>query len=701
MSRRLLAFLALAIGLVGAAAEARVVRVAIERREPLLGGKPFGLAGPYETLVGTVEFALDPALRQNQAVVDLGLAPRNERGEVVFTADFYLLKPLDVRRGNGRVYYEVPNRGGKGILRRLQYAEPSLDPRAPPELGDGWLLEQGFSLAWMGWQWDVPERPGLLRLRAPIATDRGRPIEGLVRSVVIVGERKDEAPLADSSHLEYPPVDPRGKDSRLYVRDHRLAPPRLLPRKSWRFVGTSKVALDGGFEPGRIYEVVYRSRDPRVAGCGLAATRDLVSFFKNEAGPRNPLAGVTVALGHGISQSGRFLRHFLHQGFNEDEQGRRVFDGVFVEVAGAGRGSFNHRFAQASRDGHQHWNVHYPTDLFPFADRSDTDPETGEAAGLLDRAIETGTTPKLFHVVTAYEYWNRAASLMHTDPAGGRDLALPDTSRAYLIASAQHGPGSLAPTGGGAGGSDVVHATNPNDFRPAIRALVRALDQWVAEGVEPPPSQYPRIADGTLVPPEGAGWPALPGIRFPLVRNEPARVDYGPEWARGVITVEPPRLGPVFPALVPAVDADGNDRAGIRLPEVAVPLASQTGWNWRHPSAGAPDALAAYRGSYLPFGWTKAEREAKGDPRPSVEERYRGREDYLGRVAMAAVALARERFLLPQDVPFVLERAAAHWDGRASTVPRARRPATEGGAGSHRPSSSRKTALSRPARSLW
>jgi len=668
MSRRRLVSIALALGLVGAAAEARVVRVTIDRRESVLAGKPFGLAGAYETLVGTVELALDPALRQNQAVVDLGLAPRNERGEVAFTADLFILKPVELRRGNGRVYYEVPNRGGKGILRRLQYAEGSLDPRQPADFGDGWLMEQGFSLAWMGWQWDVPERPGLLRLRAPIATDGGRPIEGLVRSVVIVGEKKGEAPLADASHFAYPPVDPTGRDSRLYVRDHRLDPPRLLPRKSWRFAGTSTVALDGGFEPGRIYEVVYRSRDPRVAGCGFAATRDLISFFKNDTGPQNPLAGVTLAVGHGISQSGRFLRHFLHQGFNEDEQGRRVFDGVFVEVAGAGRGSFNHRFAQASRDGHQHWNVHYPTDVFPFADRPGTDPESGETAGLLDQALASGTAPKLFHVVTAYEYWNRAASLMHTDPTGTSDAALPDTSRTYFIASAQHGPGALPPTEGGTNGNDGLYPTNPNDFRPAIRALVHALDGWVAQGDEPPPNRYPRIGDGTLAPPEGAGWPSLPGVRFPLVRNEPARVDYGPDWARGVIALEPPRLGSVFPALVPAVDADGNDRAGIRLPEVAAPLASQTGWNWRHPRVGAPDALVAYRGSYLPFAWTKAEREANGDPRLSVEERYRGREDYLGRVALSAVALVRERFLLPQDVPFVLERAAAHWDGRRASV---------------------------------
>jgi Alpha/beta hydrolase domain len=647
-------------------AEARVVRVTIERREPVLAGRPFGLAGPYETLVGTVELALNPALRQNQAVVDLALAPRNEKGEVVFAADLFILKPVDLRRGNGRVYYEVPNRGGKAILRRLQNAAASVDPREAAGFGDGWLMNQGFALVWMGWQWDVPDTPGLLRLRAPIATDGGRPITGLVRSVILLDERKDQAPLGDRGHAAYPAIDPDGRDSRLYVRDHRMDPPQLVPRKRWRFVDATTVALDGGFEPGRIYEVVYRSRDPRVVGCSLAATRDLVSFLKSEPGEANPLAGVKLALAHGISQSGRFLRHFLGQGFNEDEAGRRVFDGVFVEVAGAGGGSFNHRFAQPSRDPHQHWNVHYPADAFPFSDAPEADPETGETAGLLDREAASGTVPKVFHVVTAYEYWNRAASLMHTDPSGSRDLPLPETSRVYMIASAQHGAGTIPPVAGGAVDNVGLHTTNPNDFRPAIRAFVHALDEWVAAGIEPPPSRYPRISDGTLVPPENAGWPAVPGVRFPTVRNEPVRMDYGPEWSRGVISIEPPGLGHVFPALVPAVDADGNDRAGIRLPEIAAPLATQTGWNWRAPRTGAPDCLAPYVGSYLPFARTKAEREASGDPRPSIEERYRSREEYLGRASAAALALVRDRLLLPEDVPAVLDRAAAHWDWGAA-----------------------------------
>ena len=553
----------------------------------MLGGRPFGPAGPYETLVGTVEFAVDPSHPRNQAVVDLGLATRNAKGEVAFSADFYMIKPVDFARGNGRIYYEVPNRGGKGILRRLQYAgRSSLDPRDEADFGDGWLMRQGFTLVWMGWQWDVPEQPGLLRLRAPIAMNGPLSISGLVRAAVLLDERKPTAPLGDRGHIAYPAVDPKGRDSRLYVRDHKLDAPELVPRKLWRFSDATTVALDGGFEPGRLYEVVYKSKDPRVAGCGFTATRDLISFFKNDASAENPLAGARLAYAHGISQSGRFLRHLIYQGFNEDEEGRRVFDGVIAEVAGAGRGSFNHRFAQASRDGYQHWNILYPTDVFPFTDLPELDPATGETAGLLDRANASHTAPKLFHVMSGFEYWNRAGSLVHTDATGTQDAALADTSRVYFIASAQHGPGSLPPAEPGAGTNNGANPTNPNDFRPALRALVRALDEWVAHDVPPPASRYPTLADATLTTPERAGWPALRDVRLPLVRNEPVRMDYGPEWARGIITIEPPRLGPVYRALRaggrrrrqrPRGGADARDRGPARHADGLEPEGSEDG----------------------------------------------------------------------------------------------------------------------------
>jgi hypothetical protein len=246
-----------------------------------------------------------------------------------------------------------------------------------------------------------------------------------------------------------------------------------------------------------------------------------------------------------------------------------------------------------------------------------------------------------------------------TDAAGATDVEVPATTRVYALASVQHGPGRLPPA---AAGTEGALATNPIDYRPALRALVHALDLWVADGVLPPVSRYPRLSDGTLTTPEKAGWPDVPGTRFPIVRNEPPRLDFGPGWSRGVSTVEPPRLGPVYPALVPVVDMDGNDRAGLRLPEVAVPLETQTGWNWRAPGKGAPDALAAYVGASVPFAWTRTQREAANDPRPSIEERYSGRDDYLARVRRAADGLVADRLLLGEDVPRVVERAAAHWD---------------------------------------
>ena len=354
--------------LVAAAADARVVRLRVERREPVLNGRPFGAAGPFEKLVGKVDFGLDPNAPANELIVDLKLAPRNARGEVESTADFYLLKPVDPRRGNGRLFYEVGNRGGKSILPTFQKASGSPDPATEADFGDGALMREGFTLLWMGWQWDVPQRPGVMRMDMPVATENGKPITGLVRGNFILNERSNTAPVADRNHLAYAPIDPRSDEYVMTVRDEPAARGDVIPRSRWRFVDEANVALDGGFEPGRIYDVVYRSQNPKVVGCGLAGTRDLVSFFKYDTSPDNPIPGIRYAIGWGVSQSGRYLRHFLYQGFNADEQRRRVFDGVFDQVGGAGRGSFNHRFGQASRDALQYFNILFPVDLFPFTD---------------------------------------------------------------------------------------------------------------------------------------------------------------------------------------------------------------------------------------------------------------------------------------------------------------------------------------------
>jgi hypothetical protein len=659
--RKLLVAIAMLV-LVASAADARVVRLRIERRELILDGRAFGAAGPYEKLIGKVDFALDPALPRNGDIVDLKLAPRNARGEVEASADFYMLKPVDPRRGNGRLFYEVGNRGGKSMLQTFQKAAGSADPSKESEFGDGALMRQGFTLLWMGWQWDVPERPGTMRMEMPIATENGKPITGIVRGNFILNERANTASVADRAHKAYPALDPDSADNVMTVRDDPTAKGQVVPRARWHLVDGGTVALDGGFEPGRIYDVVYRTSNPRVLGFGLSGARDLISFLKYDTSADNPVPGLRYAIGWGVSQSGRYLRHFLYQGFNEDEQGRKVFDGMFDQVGGAGRGSFNHRFGQASRDALQYFNILFPVDLFPFTDGPSTDPEGGAIDSLLARAERTGTAPKIFHLLTNSEYFNRAGSLVHTDPTGSRDADLPANTRVYMIASAPHGPGPFPPMSNVGGGMTGRALLNPLNYSPAVRALFRALDRWIVDDVAPPPSQYPKIADGTLTSPAKAGWPAVPGYQLPQQPLRAFHLNFGADWSKGIVSVEPPEIGKAFVVSVPAVDADGNVRAGIRLPDIAVPLATQAGWNYRDASIGAPDRLAGEIGSYIPFARTRADRDRAGDPRLSIEERYRNRDEYVGKFAASALELVDRGYLLADDVADLLKHAVEHYD---------------------------------------
>jgi Alpha/beta hydrolase domain len=634
--------------------DARVVRLRIEHREPVLDGKAFGSAGPFEKLSGTVEFALDPSSPANTSVVDLRLAPRNGSGEVEFSADFYLLKPVDSSRSNRRLLYEVCNRGTKESLRLFQKARPSADPRTAAEFGDGDLMSQGYSLLWMGWQWDVPE--GRMRMQMPIATLDGRAITGLVRANFILNKPSATAPLTDRGHLAYPIDNPTGGEHVMTVRDRPLDRPERVAREKWRFADASQVVLESGFEPGRIYDVIYRGHDPRVLGCGLAGTRDLISFLKYNGTEVNPLRGLRWVYAWGASQSGRFLRHYLYEGFNADEQSRQVFDGVIDDVGGAGRGSFNHRFGQASRDAEQFLNVFYPVDMFPFTDGPETDPETGQVDALLGRAKQGHVIPKIFHILSNSEYFNRAGSLIHTDPAGRRDIEPPANTRIYLVASAPHYSGPFPPVPS----EELAAPLNPVSRYPAVRSLLRALDAWVTQGKAPPPSRYPRISDGTLVPPERAGWPAIPGVRFPPPMLITYRLDFGPEWSRGIVAFEPPHVGKPFTGLVPAVDQDGNNRAGIRLPIVQVPIATYAGWNYRSAASGAQDQLSGEAGSFHPFARTRSGR--RGDSRRSIEERYSGRQQFLEMIRTAARQLISDRYLLPAELPDLLEEAAVQYD---------------------------------------
>ena len=649
-------------------ADAEVVRIEVRYRVDLAGGRWFGLAGPYEKLVGTIYFAVDPENPANGIITDIALAPRNADGLVEFHSDFFLIKPKDVGRGNGTVLYEVSNRGGKGLLRYFNRGAGSLDPQTEEEMGDGLLLSNGFTLLWLGWQFDPPDRDGLVRLYTPIATDGVTAIEGLVRSEVVVQEREFDRSLADRNHAAYVVADPSDPANMMTVRDGVEGQRRVVPRNQWRFArlengqvvpDLTRVYLEGGFEPHNIYDIVYRAQDPPVVGLGPAAIRDVVARLKYGAAEELsiPAGAIDRALAFGSSQSGRFLRTFLYYGFNETEDHQKAFDGIMSHIAGGGRGSFNHRFAQASRDGHPYLNKLYPTDIFPFTDSEQTDPETGMREGLLDR-VEPAFMPKIFYTNSSYEYWGRAASLIHTTIDGTQDHPPMDNVRLYSFAGGQHGPGSFP-----AVQTSGQQLSNPNDYSWFMRSLMLAMNRWATDDSPPPASNYPRIIDGDLVLPEQLDFPQLPGVGQPAVPHLAYRVDYGPEFAtRGIVTVEPPEVASAFPILVPQVDADGNETGGLKMPEVAVPLATYTGWNLFQSEFGPEDVLSSMQGSYIPFPRTTVDGQQSSDPRRAIEERYRSREQYVGLVSDAALRLIDEGYLLAGDLAPILGRASEHWD---------------------------------------
>jgi len=642
-------------------AQAHVTRIEITSRADVAGGREFGLAGAYEKIVGKVYFAVDPNEPHNKTIVDVDKAPRNAEGLVEFSSDLYILRPKDANRGNGAALVEISNRGGRGMARFFNHGRGG----AEGELGDGFLMRHGFTLVWVGWEFDVADSAQPLKLYAPIATDNGRAITGWVRADFVFNEKVFDTTLGHRGTKAQPAIDPDKADYKLTVRDTVLGERRLIPRGDWQFgrlvdgkivADPTFISLKGGFEPGKIYEVVYRTQNPTVVGLGLAAVRDLVSYFKYD---RNDVAMVKRALGFGISQSGRFLRHFLYQGFNADEQGRPVFDGVNAHVAGGGRGSFNHRFAEASRDASPFSTFFYPTDIFPFTDVDQTDPETGETDGILTLAAKQKVLPKIFYTFSSYEYWGRAASLIHISVDGKTDIAMMDNVRIYYFPGGQHGTGAFPP----AKNQTAQNPITPVDYVWSMRALLLALDAWVKNNTQPPVSQYAHIADGSLISPAKVNFPKIPGVTFPTTLHEAWRVDYGPQFkSKGLIANEPPRIGKAFPAMVPQVDADGIDQGGVRMPEVAVPLATVTGWNPRNAKIGAPEQLVDFTGSYLPFARTRAERERAGDPRLSIEERYASRDQYLGKITEAALKLVKGGYLLAEDLPSVIDRAAQHWD---------------------------------------
>jgi len=465
------------------------------------------------------------------------------------------------------------------------------------------------------------------------------------------------------------------------VRDSVDGPRRVVPRSQWSFSrddggrlvpDPTRVTVSGKFEPGKIYEVVYAAENPPVVGVGPAAIRDTIAYLKDRS-PKGsdalsiPSGTISRAIGFGISQSGRFLRTYLYYGFNRDEKNQKVFDGVIAHVAGAGRGSFNHRFAQPSRDGHPYINFFYPTDIFPFTDAPETDPQTGITDGLLTHATPPELLPKIFYTNSEYEYWGRAASLIHTTVDGTADATLPDDTRVYLLTAGQHGPAAFPPAV-----SIGQQKNNPLDYRWAMKALLVAMDRWIAVGTPPPPSRYPRIADGTLVTADRLKFPKVAGVTTSTAVHKAYRADYGPRFAtEGVVTIEPPKIGAAFPILVPQVDADGNGVAGIRMPELMVPLATYTGWNLFNDRSGPTDVLSSMQGSYIPLAKTAAERKRANDPRASIEERYREKDQYVGQVTKAGLDLIDQGYLLAEDLAAIARSAGKHWDYAMNAAPAA------------------------------
>jgi hypothetical protein len=637
---RILCFLVLA-----SQAPAAVRSVEITARTPIVAG--------YERITGRVHFGLNPKLAANRIVRDLEFAPLNDAGEVECAADFEILQPQDASKGNGTILFEVSNRGGKGMLSRFDFA------RGANDFGDQWVLQQGYTLVWLGWEWDIPaSNRNALHFTAPHFRPDALPAAGLVRSEFTPEKSATVMTLGDRTQDAIPVSKPLA----LYVRQGTDSAPKQVPAASWTVGAEGRsVEMHGGFEAGMLYEFVYQGKDPVIAGAGLAAMRDWVSFLKfggQIAGWTGREASLKRAIGFGISQSGRLLREFLYDGFNIDESGRKVFDGVWADVAGAGRGSFNFRYAQPSRDGWPYLNAFYPTDLFPFTDTDETDPVTHRTGSLLANASAANVTPKIFFTNDSSEYWGRAASLIHIDADGSRDAAISADTRIYFNAGVQHMPRSLPLIKQG-----TQYLMNPMDHRPIQRALLANMQAWIKDGAAPPPSVYPKFSENQLTPLAGLKFPAIAGVTTPQHPRSARRLDFGDEFeTRGIILQEPPKVNGVFPVLVPQTDADGIDLGGIRLPEAAVPLATLTGWNLRAPERGASAELAEFYGSIFPFAKTKEARIAGHDSRLSIAERYTNREEYLKRVNAAADDLVKRRFVLPQDHDFIVDRAMHLWD---------------------------------------
>ncbi len=624
---------------------AQVIRFEVLESAPAFQGRVFDGVGQYVRVTGRATIAVDPTDPRNAGIADIALAPRNAQGRVEATADVVLLRPADAARGNGTLLIDVPNRGTKLAPQLFDdIAQPGATrAEQAGDAGISFLHRQGFSMAWIGWQADIPSQPNQLAMTAPTLPG----ITGPSRDEFIFDHTRSPV----TATLTWPIADAAGLA--VTVRGHwsetRQTPPGLaISATGPRTVEITRPAT--GFDAGALYEVTYTAKDPIVLGLGFAATRDIAAFLRREGGETNPLAAqgrstIHRAIGFGVSQSGRFLRDFLWLGFNEDMQGRTVFDGMIPHIAGGRRMATNYRFGNPGRNARHPEDPAWQADTFPFTYAAMEDPLSGRRDGLMQRCRLNGTCPRIMHTDSEHEWWASRASLNVTDLAGNH-LDLPADVRAYMIAGTPH----YAPP------NDTVRRvatmalpTNPMHAGPPMRALLMAMQAWLAEGVEPPASRVPMRAHGTLVEAARAVPTNIPGLPYAGIATGATISDQ---------SVLPPRLLGEYPVFVPLADADGMAVAGIRMLPLAVPRASYTGWNPRADGYGSR-TLFPLQGAVSPFAATREARMATNDPRPSLAERYADNAAYIAAVRTAAARAVAERLLLAEDAARAVERATA------------------------------------------
>jgi len=654
-------------------AYARVTKIVIDKVEsPTFEGQEFGPVGKYEKLMGRVFGEVDPNTPENIEIVNLDKAPKTANGHVLYSTDLYILKPIDLSRGNGKILYGVLNRGNKldlVLLNNAPYGEHTNNPTSLADIGNGFLMRHGYTVVWSGWQAQgkngaqccVEPKLGVMRAELPIPLDGTQPIIGSVRDV-FVGRQQSNPPDHQTATLSYPVVNQTPQQIRVDVRAKAEGePPQPIPfcvegtktLRCWNFVDERTIRVSPGFDSGQLYEVNYTAKDPIVLGLGFAITRDVVSFLRyqltdDQKNP-NPLrrndqtVGIEKVFALGISQAGRYLQEHLVSGFNQDEHKRVVFDGLLIDIAGAGKTFTNFAFGQPGRTRGAHQDYDFPENWFPFAYGAQDDLLTGKHEGLLRNntgKVGDGFDPLVMVTNTATEYWRKSASLLHTD-VQGNDVLIPDNVRLYFFASTQHFPlfpqittslGERLPKGA------CQQEQNPAFRGPVMRALLVALDEWATKGTPPPETRIPTRQNKTLVTEDVSvgSFPTIPGVLH-IGRANPTYVQYG------TVTAKSPQTQ--YVTLVPKTDADGNDLSGIVLPDIAVPLGTHTGWAVR---ADVPGVMCGNLGQFIPFAYGKSQRNLARDPRLSLTERY-SQSSYVNRIQQVVKDLQAQRLLLPED----------------------------------------------------